>query len=76
MKAIEVLEVARVAGLSLRVEKQSLLVAPITRLDRPMRNLLTLHRAEVVALLTDAHATTQALLAGAPLPRGRRSPIF
>lgn len=66
MTAIDLLSTMWAAGLTVRLNTdRALVISPASALQPGQRDLLRAHKAEVVALLSEAHDTTQALLAAA-----------
>lgn len=62
MKPQEILELARRAGLAMRVNGATLAYRPAERMTPELRELLVAHKPEVIALLNDAHQTAAELI--------------
>lgn len=65
MKPQEVLELARLAGLTVRVNGVTLAYRPAERMTSELRGLLVAHKPQLIALLNDAHRTTADLIEAA-----------
>ena len=65
MKPQEILELARRAGLTVRVNGATLAYRPAERMTSELRGLLVAHKPQLIAHLNDAHQTTADLIEAA-----------